>query len=71
MPGRIIREQRGSGGFGYDVLFVPDEQDGDLTTAELPAETKDQISHRGHALRTIAPVVAHLLKLSGSGTSGE
>ena len=70
MPGRVIRELRGSGGFGYDVLFVPDEQDGDLTTAELPAETKDQISHRGHALRTIAPVVAHLLKLSGSG-SGE
>jgi XTP/dITP diphosphohydrolase len=69
MPGRVIRELRGSGGFGYDVLFVPDEQDGDLTAAELPAGAKDQISHRGHALRTIAPVVAHLLKLSGSGSS--
>ena len=69
MAGRILPAERGAGGFGYDPLFAADGYD--VSTAELdPAETKDQISHRGHALRTIAPVVAHLLKLSGSG-SGE
>ncbi len=61
MPGRVIRELRGSGGFGYDVLFVPDEQDGALTTAEMTAEAKDLISHRGHSLRAIAPFVGDLL----------
>ena len=62
MPGRVIREQRGSGGFGYDVLFVPDEQDGELTSAEMSAEEKDLISHRGHSLRAIAPVVVEVLR---------
>ncbi|MCW2806618.1 MAG: purine phosphatase [Marmoricola sp.] len=62
MRGRIIRELRGSGGFGYDVLFVPDDQDGELTAAEMTAEAKDRISHRGHSLRAIAPVVADLLR---------
>jgi len=58
MQGRVIRELRGTGGFGYDALFVPDEQDGDLTSAEMSAEAKDRISHRGQALRAIAPEVA-------------
>jgi XTP/dITP diphosphohydrolase len=61
MPGRVIRELRGSGGFGYDVLFVPDDQDGELTSAEMTAEAKDLISHRGQSLRAIAPTVAELL----------
>ncbi len=61
MPGRVIRETRGSGGFGYDVLFVPDEGQHGLTAAELTPEAKDAISHRGRALRTIAPEVARLL----------
>jgi XTP/dITP diphosphohydrolase len=62
MRGRVIRELRGTGGFGYDVLFVPDEQDDELTSAELSAEAKDRISHRGRSLRAIAPVVvAHLV----------
>jgi XTP/dITP diphosphohydrolase len=61
MRGRVIRELRGSGGFGYDVLFVPDEQDGELTSAEMTAEAKDLISHRGESLRAIAPVVVELL----------
>ena len=57
MTGRIIRELRGDGGFGYDALFVPDEQQGELTSAEMSAEAKDQISHRGRSLRAMAPVV--------------
>jgi XTP/dITP diphosphohydrolase len=59
MDGRIIREQRGSGGFGYDVVFVAQEHDAEgLTSAELPPGEKDRISHRGRALRQLAPYVA-------------
>ncbi|QNN53492.1 RdgB/HAM1 family non-canonical purine NTP pyrophosphatase [Nocardioides mesophilus] len=59
MPGRVIREMRGAGGFGYDVLFVADGHE--LTSAELPPDEKDAISHRGKALREIAPFVAGVL----------
>jgi XTP/dITP diphosphohydrolase len=61
MAGRVIREMRGDGGFGYDVLFVPDEGPDQRTAAELSVEEKDAISHRGKAIRTIAPVVADVL----------
>jgi XTP/dITP diphosphohydrolase len=61
MSGRIIRGVRGSGGFGYDVVFEADDRPG-VTTAELPPADKDEISHRGKALRAIAPVVAELLR---------
>jgi XTP/dITP diphosphohydrolase len=61
MDGRVIRETRGSGGFGYDVLFEADDEPG-RTTAELDAGTKDAISHRGRALREIAPRIAALLR---------
>lgn len=62
MFGRVIRELRGVGGFGYDVLFVPEEHDVDgRTSAELTAEQKDLISHRGRALRALAPQVAGVL----------
>jgi XTP/dITP diphosphohydrolase len=64
MPGRIIRELRGSGGFGYDALFVADDtlaNGEDRTSAELPPAEKDAISHRGRALRALAPVVAERL----------
>jgi XTP/dITP diphosphohydrolase len=64
MDGRIIREVRGSGGFGYDVVFVAVEHDAeDLTSAELDPAEKDRISHRGRALRALAPQVA--VDLSG------
>jgi XTP/dITP diphosphohydrolase len=52
MPGHLIREPRGSNGFGYDPIFVPDGYD--VTSAELPSEQKDAISHRGQALRALA-----------------
>ncbi len=46
--GKIIREERGAHGFGYDPLFVPDGYE--MTYAELGAEIKDRISHRGRAM---------------------
>jgi XTP/dITP diphosphohydrolase len=61
MPGRVIRETRGDGGFGYDVVFEADDEPG-RTTAELDPATKDAISHRGRALRLIAPQIAALLR---------
>ncbi|WP_151081494.1 non-canonical purine NTP pyrophosphatase [Nocardioides cynanchi] len=60
MDGRVIRETRGGGGFGYDVLFEAVEFPG-RTTAELDAADKDSVSHRGRALREIAPQIADLL----------
>jgi XTP/dITP diphosphohydrolase len=60
MPGRVIRETRGSGGFGYDVLFEAQDRPG-RTTAELTVEDKDAISHRGWALRRMAPIVGRIL----------
>jgi XTP/dITP diphosphohydrolase len=60
MAGRVIREVRGTGGFGYDVVFEADDHPG-VTTAELSVEDKDAISHRGKALREIAPRVAMIL----------
>ena len=53
--GRLIRAPRGSGGFGYDPIFLPDGFD--QTTAEMTAEAKDAISHRGRAFRALAPFV--------------
>jgi XTP/dITP diphosphohydrolase len=62
MDGWIIRECRGSGGFGYDVLFVAQDHLGDgLTSAELEPDEKDRISHRSRALREMAPQVVGAL----------
>ena len=47
-PGRILEEGRGSGGFGYDPLFLPDGAD--LTFAQMGPEEKNRISHRARAL---------------------
>ena len=49
--GAIIDEPRGSGGFGYDAHFLDDETG--LTGAELPLERKNQVSHRGKAIRLL------------------
>jgi XTP/dITP diphosphohydrolase len=55
VAGRLIRERRGSGGFGYDPIFVPDGFQ--ETTAEMTPEAKDAISHRGRAFRALAPYI--------------
>jgi XTP/dITP diphosphohydrolase len=53
--GTLTHEPRGSGGFGYDPAFVPNEYPGDdRTMAELSPEEKDVISHRGRAARDLA-----------------
>jgi XTP/dITP diphosphohydrolase len=57
--GRLIREARGANGFGYDPIFVPDRAE--MTTAQMTSAAKDKISHRGKALRGLAPVIAALL----------
>jgi len=54
--GQLTRSPRGSNGFGYDPIFVPDGFE--LTTAQMSGEEKDKISHRGKALRALAPVIA-------------
>ncbi len=59
IEGVIIREPRGSGGFGYDPIFVPLGKQ--QTLAEIPAAEKDAISHRGRALEALAPVIADLV----------
>ena len=56
LSGELTRAPRGTNGFGYDPIFVPDGMS--VTTAELPPEEKDAISHRGRAFRAIAPVIA-------------
>ena len=61
MRGRVIRELRGEGGFGYDALFVADDTADGRTSAELSVDEKDAISHRGKALREIAPQVVQAL----------
>jgi XTP/dITP diphosphohydrolase len=55
MRGRLIREPRGSGGFGYDPIFVADGHS--RTNAELAPAEKDAISHRGAAFRGLADVI--------------
>lgn len=53
VAGTITYEPRGDAGFGYDPVFVPDEGDG-RTFAEMTAEEKHALSHRGRAMRALA-----------------
>lgn len=63
--GRVIREPRGSAGFGYDPLFVPDDAASPpgvaRTFAELAEGEKNEISHRGKAVRALVPHVEELV----------
>ncbi|GGU26052.1 RdgB/HAM1 family non-canonical purine NTP pyrophosphatase [Lentzea flava] len=56
--GTLLRERRGTNGFGYDPIFVPEGYS--ITSAEMTAEQKDAESHRGRALKLLVP---HLRKL--------
>jgi XTP/dITP diphosphohydrolase len=55
VEGRLIRVPRGTGGFGYDPIFLPDGFA--QTTAEMTPEAKDAISHRGRAFRALVPFI--------------
>ena len=59
IDGTLIREPRGTSGFGYDPIFVPVGES--RTTAEMSAEEKDAISHRGRAMRALVPVLRDFL----------
>jgi XTP/dITP diphosphohydrolase len=58
--GSVVREKRGSNGFGYDPVFVP--QGLDVTAAELSPDEKDTRSHRGQAFAALVPVLAEVLR---------
>jgi XTP/dITP diphosphohydrolase len=58
--GRVVHARRGSNGFGYDPVFVPEGLD--VTSAELAPEEKDARSHRGQAFRALVPIVAEALR---------
>jgi XTP/dITP diphosphohydrolase len=57
VSGTIVTEPRGSGRFGYDPVFVPDDGDG-RTFAEMAAPEKHAVSHRGRAFRGLAALLA-------------
>ncbi|MGY1593032.1 RdgB/HAM1 family non-canonical purine NTP pyrophosphatase [Geodermatophilus sp. SYSU D00965] len=57
--GRVARDKRGTNGFGYDPVFVPEGLE--LTAAELAPQEKDARSHRGQAFAALVPLVAELL----------
>ena len=59
VDGSLTTAPRGTNGFGYDPIFVPAGYV--VTTAEMSPPDKDKISHRGRALRALAPIIAALL----------
>ena len=65
MEGRLVQAPEGEGGFGYDPIFVPVQEDAPggrgRTTAQMTPEEKHAISHRGQAFRALAPVLADVL----------
>ncbi len=56
--GTLVRERRGTNGFGYDPIFRPDGET--RTSAELAPAEKDAVSHRGLALRALLPALRDL-----------
>jgi XTP/dITP diphosphohydrolase len=57
-PGEIIPEERGTGGFGYDPIFLLDGLT--QTMAELPEETKNRLSHRARAVQAARPILLEM-----------
>lgn len=65
LVGSLITEPRGTAGFGYDPIFVPEGET--RTTAQMTAAEKDAISHRGRAFRRLALTLADRFALTGEG----
>jgi XTP/dITP diphosphohydrolase len=61
VDGRIVHDERGANGFGYDPIFEPRETPG-RTIAELPSGDKNRLSHRGRALEALRPPLVRLAK---------
>ena len=61
-PGTILAEPRGSEGFGYDPLFLPEGEA--RSFAELPHDVKNAISHRGRAVRALRSLLASRQKVA-------
>ena len=61
-PGRLASAPRGAGGFGYDPIFIPDEQPTPLerSVGEWSAQEKNEASHRARAFDALAPLLATL-----------
>jgi XTP/dITP diphosphohydrolase len=57
VDGHIAGEERGEGGFGYDQIFVPDDDPTRRTFAEMTAGEKNAMSHRGRALRSLTEML--------------
>ncbi|MCX2951056.1 RdgB/HAM1 family non-canonical purine NTP pyrophosphatase [Lentzea sp. NEAU-D7] len=57
--GTLLRARRGTNGFGYDPIFVPEGYE--ITSAEMTAEEKDAESHRGRALKLLVPYLRKLV----------
>ena len=57
IEGKIGYGLQGDGGFGYDPLFWPDVFDGSCTLAEVPQSRKNEVSHRGNALRALRALI--------------
>jgi XTP/dITP diphosphohydrolase len=56
--GTLVRSRRGTNGFGYDPIFLPDGES--RTSAEMEPVEKDAVSHRGRALRALLPALREL-----------
>lgn len=70
MPGRLLTAPVGQHGFGYDPILAPDEAPAGWegsSCAQLPAEAKNAISHRGRALRALIPHLRGVLEAGGRG----
>ena len=65
LEGRLLTEPRGTGGFGYDPLFLLPERG--LTLAELPLDEKNAVSHRARALERALPLLRRLVALRAEG----
>lgn len=59
LRGTLLAERRGTHGFGYDPILQPEGYS--VSTAQMPAEEKNAISHRGEAFRALAPHMRHAL----------
>ncbi len=53
VTGTLATEPRGTSGFGYDPIFMPDTDSGHRTYAEMTSEEKNKISHRRHAVEAM------------------